>query len=470
MAISSRSDVPVSQVTHASHRRRFPLRRWRIFRSDSERAKVATLALSWLLLVALDSATLLAQNPANSTVQDGTPIEEILIAGLNRVREPAVLRQMKSQVGGLYSASNLATDHERLDRMGLFSGIAVDAFSGANGVILVVNLTETSPYFVYPAISVTDEQGLTIGAGLKSTNFLGSGANASIAARGGGATEFEVIIASAWRPKGSWWWKSDYFLRDRFNSLDDFQEFSNELELQAGRQLTNRLRLGGRFHYLSVKSDQPGITLSPTNLDQIPGLGAVVEFDSRDSWTNPKHGWWNSVDALANGLGADGDYWTFNFDVRRYHHLSGRHGLAMNSLLTIQTGTVGTDIPIHEDFHIGGTNSLRGWNIDARHGKNQWLNTLEYRFDLLKVNDHSFKGFNYYYGVQLAVFGDTGTAWNAKDEFSRNFIGGGGFGIRLIVPYVNVIRIDFGFGQANQGMISHFGIMDKAVYERRRVR
>jgi len=40
----------------------------------------------------------------------------------------------------------------------------------------------------------------------------------------------------------------------------------------------------------------------------------------------------------------------------------------------------------------------------------------------------------------------------------------------VIVPYVSVIRIDFGFGQANEGMISHFGIMDKAVYERRRVR
>ena len=97
-------------------------------------------------------------------------------------------------------------------------------------------------------------------------------------------------------------------------------------------------------------------------------------------------------------------------------------------------------------------------------------NTLEYRFDLLKVRSHSIKGFNYYYGVQLDAFGDAGTAWNTNEEFTRNFIAGGGFGIRVIVPYVNVIRIEFGFGEANQGMISHFGIMDKAVYERRRVR
>jgi outer membrane protein assembly factor BamA len=377
---------------------------------------------------------------------------------------------MKSQVGGLYSASNVARDYERLDRMGLFSGIAVEATPGTNGVILRVTLKETSPYFVYPAISVTGEQGLTIGAGLKSTNFLGSGANVSIAARGGGANEFEVLIASAWRPKGTWWWRSDYFLKDRFNELDDFNEVSNELELQAGRQLTNRLRVGGRFHYLAVKSEEPGITLSPTNLDQIPGLGAVAEYDSRDSWTNARRGWLNSVDALFNRLASNEQYWTFNVDIRRYQHLSGRHGLAMNSLLTLQTGTVGVEIPIHEDFHIGGTNSLRGWNIDARHGKDQFLNTMEYRFDLLKVRGHSFKGFNYYYGVQLDAFGDTGTAWNTNEEFTKNFIAGGGFGVRVIVPYVSVIRIDFGFGQANEGMISHFGIMDKAVYERRRVR
>jgi outer membrane protein assembly factor BamA len=423
-----------------------------------------------ILIAALLSPMLSAQTPRATDVQNGDRVEQIVVTGLNRVRESTVLRQMKSQVGGIYSAENVAQDHERLDRMGLFTGIAIDESHGTNGVVLNVTLKETTPYFVYPAISVTGEQGLTIGAGLKSTNFLGSGANVSIAVRGGGATEFEVLTASSWRPKGTWWWKSDYFLKDRINELDDFNEVSNELEFQAGRQLTNRLRLGGRFHYLAVKSDRPGITLSPTNLDQIPGVGAVAEFDSRDSWTNARRGWQNSVDALFNRLASDERYWTFNVDIRRYQPLHGRHGLAMNSLLTLQTGDVGVDIPIHEDFHIGGTNSLRGWNLDARHGKDQFLNTMEYRFDLLKVRGHSFKGFNYYYGIQLDAFADAGTAWDTNAEFTRNFIAGGGFGIRVIVPYVNVIRIEFGFGQANEGMISHFGIMDKAVYERRRVR
>jgi outer membrane protein assembly factor BamA len=470
MEISSGGKLPVPQVTRALHLR-WSLPRYRRTRA-SESARVRSFAFlsSWILLAALQSSLLFAQTPKPADVQEGDRVEQILVSGLNRVQEPVVLRQMKSQVGGLYSASNIARDHERLDRMGLFSGIAIEATPGTNGVILHVALKETAPYFIYPAISVTGEQGLTVGAGLKSTNFLGSGASASIAARGGGATEFEVLIASAWRPTRSWWWKTDYFLKDRFNELDDFNEVSNELELQLGRQLTNRFRVGGRFHYLAVKSDVSGITLSPNNLDKIPGLGAVAEFDSRDSWTNARRGWQNSVDALFNRLASDEKYWTFNVDVRRYQPLHGRHGLAINSLLTLQTGTVGVDIPVHEDFHIGGTNSLRGWNIDARHGKDQFLNTFEYRFDLLKVRGHSLKGFNYYYGLQLDAFADTGTAWNTEAEFTKNFIAGGGFGIRVIVPYVNVIRIDFGFGQAHEGVILHFGIMDKAVYERRRVR
>ena len=402
---------------------------------------------------------------------EGKTVEKIIVEGLHRVQQATVLRQMKSKVGEQHTAFNVAKDRERLDRMAIFSKIAIESRpSLTNGVILHVELKETLPYLPYPAFSVTAEQGLTIGGGLKSTNFLGTGASLATAARFGGATEFEVLAFSPWRPQGSWWWTTNYFLRDRKNKLDNFQEFSHEVDLLGGRQLTDQLRIGGRFHYLSVKSDILGITLSPTNHDTIPGLGLVAEYDSRNSWTNPKRGWWSSLDSTANGLGAGSNYSTFNFDVRRYQPLSARHGLAIFSLLTLQTGVVGTDIPVHQDFHIGGTNSLRGWKINARHGKNQWLNTFEYRYDLVKVRDFSIKGQNFYAGVQLAAFADSGSAWNTGEEFGRNFIGGGGFGIRLIVPYVNLVRIDFGFGQSGQGMIPHFGVLEKAVYQRRRVR
>jgi outer membrane protein insertion porin family len=399
------------------------------------------------------------------------PVEQIFVQGLRKVQQSTVIRQMKSKVGEPYSASNLALDRQRLDRMALFSKIAVAARAGASGVVIQVEVKETLPYLPYPAISITGEQGVTAGAGLKSTNFLGRGVNLATAARFGGATEFEVAASSPWRPQGTWWWTTNYFLKDRLNKYYNNQEFSNEVDLRAGKQVTDKLRIGARFHFLTLKSDIPAITLSPTNRDITPGIGLVAEYDSRDSWTIPKRGWWNSLDATANGLGADGNYRTFNFDLRRYQPLSGRHGLALFSLLTLQTGAVGKDIPVHEILHIGGTNSLRGWEINARQGKDQWLNTFEYRYDLVKVRDFSVKGLNFYAGVQLAAFADSGSAWNESSEFSKNFIGGAGFGIRLIVPYVNLVRLDFGFlGQSGHDVIPHFGVLEKAVYQRRRVR
>lgn len=416
------------------------------------------------------AAPLLAQIAPGADELQEKPIEQILVQGLRKVQQSTVILQMKSKVGEPYSASNLAQDRQRLDRMGLFSRIDVAARAGAGGVVIQVDLKETLPYLPYPAISVTGEQGITAGAGLKSTNFLGSGANLATAARFGGATEFEVIASSPWRPQGSWWWTANYFLKDRLNKYYDDQEFSNEIDLLAGKQVTDKLRIGARFHLLTLKSDLPGITLSPTNRDVTPGAGLMAEYDSRDSWKAPKRGWWNSVDATANGLGADGNYRTFNFDVRRYQPLWGRHNLVLFSLLTLQTGTVGKDIPVHEIFHIGGTNSLRGWEINARQGKDQWLNTFEYRYDLVKVRDFSVKGLNFYAGMQLAAFVDSGSAWSESDEFSKNFIGGFGFGIRLIVPYINLVRLDLGFGQPGHSVIPSFGVLEKAVYQRRRVR
>ena len=130
------------------------------------------------------------------------------------------------------------------------------------------------------------------------------------------------------------------------------------------------------------------------------------------------------------------------------------------------------DIPLYRDFHIGGTNSIRGWNLAARRGASEMINTLEYRWNFLRVKDRRlFKDFSLKSGLQFAVFGDFGTAWDNADEFSKNFIGGFGVGIRILMPWVQTVRLDFGIvGQQDHGTITHIGIRPKAVNQLRRIR
>jgi outer membrane protein assembly factor BamA len=143
----------------------------------------------------------------------------------------------------------------------------------------------------------------------------------------------------------------------------------------------------------------------------------------------------------------------------------------LTSLTTLQSGILGEDIPIYADFHIGGTNTIRGWPLDARSGKNQFINTVEYRYLLTEPRPFSLSFFTAYIGLQLAAFGDFGHAWNETNDFAVNqFIGGYGVGLRVLIPFVDEIRMDVAWGAPGEGMTFHFGIYPKVVMQRQRVR
>jgi outer membrane protein assembly factor BamA len=123
------------------------------------------------------------------------------------------------------------------------------------------------------------------------------------------------------------------------------------------------------------------------------------------------------------------------------------------------------------DFSLGGTNSIRGWNKGVEQGKNQFINTVEYRFTFWGPKSWSIRGVNAYLGLQLAFFGDLGLAWNRSGEFrADNFIGGCGFGLRLLIPFLDVVRVDFAWGQEGTGLHRHIGLGEKPVEQRKRVR
>jgi outer membrane protein insertion porin family len=230
--------------------------------------------------------------------------------------------------------------------------------------------------------------------------------------------------------------------------------------------------LSGRFGFMSMGSDVPGITLSPTNRDETPALGLVLEYDGRDSPTDPHEGWQGIFDVTQNGgfLGGDGDFVTTQIDIRRYQPILPRHLLAFFLYGTFQTGVVGEDVPVYRDYQIGGTNSVRGWDSDARRGNNQLLTTLEYRYELVPPKTFRIYKFRMYTGLQLAAFADLGTAWTEGIDFTGNMIAGGGFGFRFLVPFVDMIRMDLGFGQSGTGIHPHIHLREKAHYSRNRIR
>ena len=402
----------------------------------------------------------------------GRIIREIRIQGLHNVREDIVRDQLDSKAGRPYTEEASRNDTRSLDRLGVFSSIRITPSLVESDVILDVEVQELVRLLPFPSINVTAENGVSAGLGVKVPSLLRRAVSVSAAARFGPLREYELQVQSPWRLMNRAWFDAKYNYRDRPNELDHFREHADEVEIRAGETVGRDWRIGGRFAFISLASDKPGIALSPDDRDRTPALGALLEYDGRDLRSNPHKGWHAIVDVTQNGgwLGGDGDFRTAQFDVRRYQPLGTRHVLALFSFASLQSGAVGTDVPLYRNYHIGGGNSLRGWRPDARRGNNQFLNTLEYRYELIPPRSFRVSRFGFYLGAQLAIFGDLGSAWDGGADFSRNMIGGGGFGIRLLMPVVDMIRIDFGFGQSGEGILSHFGLREKADYARFRVR
>jgi outer membrane protein assembly factor BamA len=412
-----------------------------------------------------------AVTPSNPQEQlYGKTVKEIRISALRYTQREIIIRGLASQLGEPYLKENAERDLKRLDRLGIFSSITIEAIEEGDGVVLAVDVKETFPYIPTISLEISDENGLSIGPGFKSINLGGRAISLSASARFGGATTLGASLENPWFAGNHLSYRLEFDQRNRTNEVDNFTEVSTEINLRLGSYLGEYGRIGGHFNFLSLGSDTPGITLSANDRDNTPSLAFFIGYDSRDLWTSPHQGWWNEVDVSKNGglLGGDGDFWRVHFDVRRFQPLASRHTLAFFSLTTLQTGTVGLEIPSYQDFHLGGTNSIRGWGLDSARGKNQSINTLEYRYDLMVPRAFSIFGFTIYFGVQAALFGDLGIAWD--DSQGNRWLDGYGFGIRLLIPYVDMIRFDFAFGEPGAGLTRQFGIGEKAVQQRDRIR
>ena len=404
----------------------------------------------------------------------GQTLQEIRIEGNEHTRTWIVESAMASQVGEPYTERNARSDYLWLATLGVFTSINFDTEPVAGGIALTVSVSEASPYLPSISLRINQENGVEVGPAFSSPNLFGTAGRVSAYARWGGTTNYGLRYWDPWLPGKSWLfgYRFQYAHMERRNELDDFGESSDELFFQVRRNLLNELRYGLRFRFLSVKSDVDGKTLSPENRDNIPALGLFLELDTRNS-TYPTSGWYAEVEASKYGaFGGDGDYWQFIGDVRKYFPLpfGPRHSMALYSMATMTTGEVGTDIPVYMDFHIGGTNSVRGWPLDSRVGKNQLLSTAEYWFRLVDDKALRFWFIRWRMGLQLGVFGDVGTAWNSGPEFGDNFIAGYGAGLRLTIPAAVMFRLDLAYAKNEFGIKFAIGGGEKAYAQRQRIR
>ena len=406
----------------------------------------------------------------------GAIVREIRVEGNEHTEASVILGVLKSQIGQPYTQENAHLDHFWVFRMGAFTSVSFRTEELADGIALIVSVHESTPYVPRMGFSYSSDDGLKIGPVIASRNLLRTASEAwgyylfgRMQDAGVGYTEPQLPgrESSAVRVSAS------YRHLQRTNELSDFKEKTNAAYLELMRTAWSDFRTGIRLRYLNLHADRDGITLDSDRSDIIPSIGVFMQVDSRN-WIYPTGGWFLDLEASRYGLFAEnGDWWRLDADLRKYAQLpfaSERHSLAFTSYASLQNGTIGETIPVHQEFFIGGTNSVRGWREGSRHGKNQWLATLEYRIRLMEQREWRFWFIKWSMGMQCSIFGDVGTVWSEPEQLQHNVIGGYGTGLRLTGPEGTSLRFDLAYGEQGLGFRFYLGAGERAEVQKTRLR
>jgi outer membrane protein insertion porin family len=406
------------------------------------------------LLLALLPALASAQLDVTPLVaEEGRTIEVVELDGRKVTRKSVVTREIHTKVGEPLDVETVVADVQRLQNLQIFSEIQVEVEPGReNGVRVIFVLKEMNSWLPLLGLQYTEENGFSVGPGVAALNLTGRNIRVTGTALFGGTTQAWVDF--------NWPWITGHHVGlegraahlERTDTLNEFEETSNELKLQPSRFLGERGRLGAGLQILAVAADREGKTLSPTNEDLLVTLEASLGWDTRDSWNNPRGGWRNELVVSKTGgpLGGDGDFWRLIVDLRRWQPIRPRQRLLLSGLMSLQSGEVGVDIPEYLQYRLGGANTIRGYDIEKLgrelFGRNQMLGTAEYAFRVVPMRRFDFWKFSCRIGLEIALFGDVGVAWNESRDLNRRRTRAGiGTGVRLLIPGSDMVRVDVGW-------------------------
>ena len=350
------------------------------------------------------------------------------------------------------------------------------ATADEDGVALIIEVREIPFMIPYISYDITDEDGWSFGPALKSVNMMGMDMYVAGFALFGGKTLFLLDLNNPWIAGQHLSLNLDLARIERENEMDGFRETSFEFSPWVGMYAGEHGRMKLGVSYFQVESDTAGHTLSETGVDRLIRMSAGMGYDSRDVWGDPHQGWLNELQVVKTGgsLPGDGDFWTAHLDIRRFQPVTSTHTLALAGLLTLQSGRIGRDLPEYLDFHLGGSNSIRGHGLDelgrVLHGKNQLITTVEYRFPLLHKREYTLWGLASNLGLAGAFFADTGLAWSRDEDFEFGRARTGyGLGLQLLMPAVDMSRFDIGF-DADGNWRVHLAVFSKMQGQRLRLR
>jgi outer membrane protein insertion porin family len=419
--------------------------------------------------------------------------------GNARTKDWVMRRLIKTRAGETFSLTKWGNDLRRLLNTQWFESVrSVENLGEREGVLdLTAEVKEMRTGVFNIGLQLDPRSSIAGVIRLQEQNLRGTGQSVGLnfiqATRGGGPSldldytnpffdDRDTTLRASVYSRLSYRFAGAFGNTSSLSSLDDFNERRTGLSIGLSRPVNDYLSYGASLRYETVKTNTAnsglgnfGIINFNTNSSfiQQDGSVGVISLGSisnrRDVDVDPSRGDWLRLDlepGFSNITSIGGSlqdrsilgHHTFvrlNAEYRRYFS-PGQKPRELRDLeeprktfaTRLKVGTIAGQVPFFEQFFMGGSDSLRGYDEDRFWGKNALLATVEYRHPIQK--SFNAVAFVDYGGAWGGYTGIQGFTQSRRPDFHLGF----GVGVSFRTP-LGPIRLDLGFDEKGKSR-THF--------------
>jgi outer membrane protein insertion porin family len=209
---------------------------------------------------------------------------------------------------------------------------------------------------------------------------------------------------------------------------------------------------------ITTPQNTPTAILDQTGVHLFQRVGGSLAYDTRNSTELPNHGQRTELAGEVSSEITSGNEQYFKLDLTSAWYFPGffkGHVLEVGGRIGVADSLSGGDVPFYDRYYLGGMYSLRGYkfrNVAPRDptygttgsnvanepigGDTSWFGSLEYSLPIFEKDG----------GVSLrfALFYDIGAVSASSYKFSTDYDDDYGLGLRLNIPHLGPLRLDYG--------------------------
>jgi len=377
-------------------------------------------------------------------------VESIALDGNEQTKDFVILRELKTRPGSVFNENVFKKDLRRVFNLGFFSEVSPNFEPGSTSdkVVIQLKIKETRTSTINFGGGYGESEGAFGFIDLSINNLMGTAQGMMIRGQFG-----QQLSTYQFKYNNPWFWPKR-FGEHAALTLRKWYTIGKDIYItdQSGVYNGFDISLGRPFYdYFNISWTLGSELVSPYSTSTFEAyqdntIGVILSYDTRDFWLNPKEGRYYTFSVKHGWKYANSGNTTFFIvapDMNHYVPVFANQVLATHLGWGLGIG----DVPIGEQFWMGGANTVRGYNpSDIRKGTRKLLFNIEYRMNFSDM----FQGVFFY---------DWGNAWNSGYPSFPDFMTGWGPGVRINTP-LGPIRLDYGVpsGKAFGEGVMHFSI------------